>query len=138
MIPNGTRLIPISIKVKDYVIKNRDNKKFSGAAIDANLYINQHLENILKKASKKVHVLARITLYISVPNKKLLMNSFVTSQFNYYQLTWMCHSCTMNNKINQLDERYLRTVFSEKTLFFETLLEKDGSVTIHNRICKLL
>ena len=92
---------PISIRVKDYIIKNSDNEKLLGVTVDANLNFNCHLENILKKASKKVHVLARITPYMSIPKRKLLMNSFFTSQFNYCPLTWMCHSRTMNNKINR-------------------------------------
>ena len=45
----------------------------------------------------------------------------------------MCHSRTMNNKINRLHERCLRIVHSDKTSSFEKLLEKDGSVTIHTR-----
>ena len=61
------------------------------------------------------------------------MNSFFTSQFNYCPLTWMCHSRTMNNKINRLHERWLRIVYSDKTSSFERLLEKDGSATIHTR-----
>ena len=44
-------LTPISIKVKN--IKNRDNEKLLGVTVDANLNFNRHLENILKKASKK-------------------------------------------------------------------------------------
>ena len=126
-------LTPISIKVKDYIIKNRDNEKLLGVTIDTNLNFICHLENILKKGSKKVHALARITSYLSIPKRKLLMNSFFTSQFNYCPLTWMCHSRTMNNKINRLHERCLRIVHSDKTSSFEKLLEKDGSVTIHTR-----
>ena len=97
-------LTPIFIKVKDYLIKNSDNEKLLGVTVDANLNFNCHLENILKKASKKVHVLARITPYMSIPKRKLLMNSFFTSQFNYCQLTWISHSHAMNNKINSLHE----------------------------------
>ena len=89
-------LIPISITVKDYIIKNSDNEKLLGVTVDANLNFNCHLENILKKASKKVHVLARITPYMSIPKGKLLMNYFFTLQFNYFPRTWMCHSRTMN------------------------------------------
>ena len=126
-------LTPISITVKDYIIENSDNEKLLGVTVDANLNFNCHLENILKKASKKVHVLARITPYMSIPKRKLLMNSFFTSQFNYCPLTWMCHSRTMNNKINRLHKRCLRIVHSDKTSSFEKLLEKDGSVTIHTR-----
>ena len=92
--PLMSTLTPISIKVKDYIIKNSDNEKLLGVTVDANLNFNCHLENILKKASKKVHVLARITPYMSIPKRKLLMNSFFTSQFNYCPLTWMSHSRT--------------------------------------------
>ena len=106
---------PISIKVKDCIIRNSDNEKLLGVTVDANVNFNCHLENILKKASKKIHVLARITPYMSIPKRKLLMNSFFTSCFNYCPLTWMCHSLTMNNKINRLHERCLRIVHSDKT-----------------------
>ena len=54
-------LTPISITAKDYIIKNSENEKLLGVTVDANLNFNFHFENILKKPSKKVHVLARIT-----------------------------------------------------------------------------
>ena len=84
-------LAPISIKVKDYIIKNSDNEKLLGVTVDTNLNFICHLENILKKANKMVHALARITPYLSIPKRKLLMNSSFTSQFNYCPLTWMCY-----------------------------------------------
>ena len=39
----------------------------------------------------------------------------------------------MNSKINCLHERCLRIVYSDKTLYFEKLLEKDGCFTMHTR-----
>ena len=93
-------LTPISIKVKYYIIKNSDNEKLLGVIVGAIYNFNCHLKNILKKASKKVHVLARIPPHMNIPKRKLLMNSFFTSQFNYCSLIWMCHSRRMNNKIN--------------------------------------
>ena len=113
---------PYPFKVKDYIIKNSDNEKLLGVTVDANLNFNCQLEIILK-----------ITPYMSIPRRKLLMSSFFTSQFNYCPLTWMCHSRTINNKINRLHERCLRIVYSDKTSSFENLLERDGSVTIHTR-----
>ena len=79
-------ITPISNKVKDYIIKNSDYEKLLGVTVDANLNFKCHLENILKEAGKKVHVLARINPYMSIPKRKLLMNSFFTSQFNYCPL----------------------------------------------------
>ena len=92
-------LTPISIKVKYYIIKNSDNEKLLGVIVGAIYNFNCHLKNILKKASKKVHVLARIPPHMNIPKRKLLMNSFFTSQFNYCLLTWMCHSRTINKRL---------------------------------------
>ena len=64
-------LTPISTKVKDYIMKNSDNEKLFGVTVDANLNFNCYLESILKKTSKKVHVLARTTPYMSFSKTKL-------------------------------------------------------------------
>ena len=68
-------LTSISIKVKNY-IKNSDNEKLLDVTVDANLNFNRLLENILRKASKNVQVLARTAPYMSIPKRKLLINSF--------------------------------------------------------------
>ena len=43
----------------------------------------------------------------------------------------MCHGRRVNNKINNLHERALRTVYQDKKSSFETLLKHDKSVSIH-------
>ena len=45
----------------------------------------------------------------------------------------MLHSRTLNNKINRIHERALRTVYSDYNSSFNELLDKDGSFTIHQR-----
>ena len=45
----------------------------------------------------------------------------------------MFHSRTLNNRINKLHERVLRLVYKDPLLTFQQLLEKDNSVTIHER-----
>ena len=58
------------------------------------------------------------------------MNAFFNSQFNYCPLIWMCHSRENNNKINRLHERCLIFIYNDKRSSFNTLLDKDGSVSI--------
>ena len=55
------------------------------------------------------------------------INSFFKLQFNYCPLVWMCHSCTINNKINRLHGRFLCAIYN-KIQSFKELLEGDESV----------
>ena len=50
----------------------------------------------------------------------------------------MCHSRENKRKINQLHEWCLRTVYNDKQSSFNELLEKDGSVSIHERNLQVL
>ena len=52
---------------------------------------------------------------------------------SYCPLVWMCHSHLMNNKIDRLNERYLKILYNDKTSLFVDLLAKDGSVIIHTK-----
>ena len=115
----------IVIKIKDNKILNIESEKLLGVTIDNKLNFNNHLQKILKIANQKVHVLERIKPYMSIPKRKLLMNSSYISQFNYCPLVWMCHSRLMNNKINRVHKKCLRIVYDDKISSFEELLEKD-------------
>ena len=75
---------------------------------------------------------------MSTNEAQLLMRSFIMSQFRYCRLTWMCHSRNINNQINKLYECALRLVYNDKSSSFRELLERDKSVTIHERIIQVL
>ena len=80
-----------------------------------------------KLLGKKINALCRVTGYMSLEKRRIVMKTFVESQFNYCPLIWMLHSRTLNNKINLLHERALRIIYSDYNSSFNTLLEKDGS-----------
>ena len=82
--------------------------------------------------------LARVTPFMGLSKRKLLMNAFFTSQFSYCPLIRMCHSRSNNRKINMLHERCLRIVYNDKQFSFTKLLNKDSSVLIHIRNIKRL
>ena len=128
----------VKIQVGNYNIANSKCEKLLGINFDHNLNFDKHLSELCKKASRKINALSRITPYMNVSKKRILMNAFFKSQFSYCPLIWMCHSRANNNKSNRLHERCLRIVFSDKQSSFETLLEKDSSVSIHNRNLQIL
>ena len=64
---------------------------------------------------------------------KIIIKTFIQSQFNYCPLTWMFHNRTLNNKINKLHERAIQIVYKNDKLTFQELLDMDNSITIHQR-----
>jgi hypothetical protein len=121
------------VYLEDAFLESEDVVKLLGIYIDKKLNFNHHINVILKKANSKLHALMRVSKFLRREKLRLLLKSFIESQFNYCPLIWMCHSRALNNKINKLHERALRLVYKDKSLTFEQMLEKDGSFTIHQR-----
>ena len=109
-----------------------------GVKLDSKLNFNSRIHDICQKAGQKLNAISRITPYMDFAKRRLLVNSFLYSQFNYCQLVWMCHNRTNNNKVNRLHERCLRLIYNDKKSSFKDLLEKDGFVSIHHRNLRTL
>ena len=95
--------------------------------------MNDHIKQICKQASNKLYALARIFHYLDKQKRKMLMKSFVISQFNYCPIIWMHCQRKSNNLINKIHERALRIAYNDYVSNFDQLLENDNSVTIHHR-----
>ena len=70
--------------------------------------------------------------------KRILFNSYFLSQFNYCPLIWMNHNKLVNNRINSLNGRALRLIYCDHSSNFQELLERDNSVTIHQKNIQVL
>ena len=121
-----------------FKIDKSDTEKLLGVKFDKKLTFDDHISDICKKAGRKISALARVTRYMGIAKKRILMNAFFTSQFSYCLLVWMCHSRTNNNKINRFHERCLQIADNDKQSLFNELLEKYGSVSIHMRNMQIL
>ena len=128
----------VSMKIDNIELENTLSEKLLGIMIDSKRNFKEHLEGIIKEASPNVNMFSRITPYMNLTKRKLLMNSFFTSRFNYCPLVWMCHNRTINNKINCLHERCLRIIYNDNKSSFQELLDKDKGVTIHIRNVRAL
>ena len=94
---------------------------------------NEHVSKLCKKGNQKLHALARVSKYFDKNKLRVIMKTFIQSQFNYCSMVWMFHNRTLNNKINRLHERALRIVYKNANLTFQELLELDNSVSIHHK-----
>ena len=114
-------------------IENIKYQNLLGINIDSKFTFEDHINRLCKKASAKLNALGRISYYMDPLKRRLLVNAFFTSQFNYCPLTWMFHSRKLNNKINRLHERCLWLIYSDRSSLYEELLDKDNSVPIHQK-----
>ena len=123
----------LNLQIPETVVHNSQSKKLLGVTFDNKLKFEKQINTICQKANRKLNALARITPYMELIKRCILMNVFFDSQFNYCPLIWMFHSRNLNNKINRLHERCLRVIYNDKTSSFEQLLKNDNSVSIHHR-----
>ena len=67
------------IKIDDTDIKSSSSKKLLGALIDNKFTFNEHVSKLCKKASNKIHALARISKYVTKDKLRTIMNAFFSS-----------------------------------------------------------
>ena len=71
-----------------------------------------------------MHALARVSVFMSFRQKRIIMDAFITSKF--------CHNRNAQKQINRIHERALRIVYNDNNSSFEYLLTKSGYVSIHH------
>ena len=104
-----------------------------GITIDSELNFENHLSTICNMVGRKNNALGQIANYMPQEKCRIVMKTFIQSEFNYCPLIWMFHSRTIINKINPLHERALSIVYSDFKSSSEGLLMKDNSFSIHER-----
>lgn len=78
-------------KLDDVEIENINYEKLLGIKIDSKFNFKEHRDGIVEKTGRKINILFRIAPYMNVARRKLLMDPFFASQFNYYPLVRMYH-----------------------------------------------
>ena len=126
------------IKIQNKHVNEVKNAKLLGITLDKNVTMNEHINKICKQAANKLHALARIAHFLNEHKRKILMKTFITSQFNYCPIIWMYCQRKSNNLINRIHERALRIAYNDYVSNFETLLSMDDTVTFHQRNIQIL
>ena len=120
MLTNATFWLQVTMKSLQILMNLKldavKKAKLQGISIDTTVSFGHHIRSLCKKASQKLHALARIAHYMDFEKGRSLMNAFEMSQFNYCPLIWMFHNRALNNRIDKIHERALRLVYQNKNL----------------------
>ena len=79
-------------------IESEKQQVFFGIMIDSNLTFKNHINNICNRASQILNALARVAPYRNIQKRRIIMKSFLTSQFGYCPLICLFNSRRLNNK----------------------------------------
>ena len=68
-------------QTRDEIIWESNKQKLLSLQIDRNLNFNECVSSLCKKAGKKLSIFARLSNFMSIKQRKILMKSFIESQF---------------------------------------------------------
>ena len=77
---------PFSINIGNEVIKNSSNKKLLGINLNNRLGFDTHVTNICNQVSKTLHALVRISQFMTIHKRRMIMKAFIASKFGYCPL----------------------------------------------------
>ena len=67
------------VKINDVALTSSVEEKLLGITLDSELKFEKHITDICNKVSQKIHALSRITSYMLLNKRRLLMKTFVES-----------------------------------------------------------
>ena len=104
--------------------------KLLGIKFDSRLNFEPHVSDLYKSAARQLNAILRLKSHQTFEERKILIDSFVYSNFNYCPLVWNFTSAKAINKIECVQEGKLRFLFDDCERPYETLLMKANKPTM--------
>ena len=110
------------LSIGDKTLNSEPSITLLGMDIDNLLTFNKYIVNLCKNAASQLNVFKRLLRSMGHTERKLIMQAFILSNFNYCALIW--HLCSQSNteKIEKIQERALRLVLDDHISDCPTLL----------------
>ena len=89
----------IPLTVDNQAIKSVPSVELLGIYLDDKLNFNLHISNISRSASNQLNALIKLKSYSSFNVKRVLINSYMISNFNFFPQVWIFSTAKSLNKI---------------------------------------
>ena len=100
--------------IKDNIIDSKKSVYLLGITFDYKLKFSMHIKEICQRASSQLNALFRLKKYLSRDSKRLSVNSFIISNFNYCPLIWHFSDYNSIKKFESIQKRALRFMCQQK------------------------
>ena len=105
--------------------------KLLSIQLDDKLNFSLHASNICKSVANQLNALTRLNNFLRFEGKRVLINRYFMSNFNYCPLVWMFSNAKSLKKSGNLQKRALRFLYNNYQLSYEELLHNANSSTIN-------
>ena len=97
-----------TIKFDNNTVETVSSVRFLGIQLGDKLNFSLHVSNICKSAANQSSVLIRLNNFLCFEGRRVLINSYFISNFNYCPLVWTFSKATSLKKIENLQKIALR------------------------------
>ena len=137
---NNSDHIPTGFSIGIDIVSIEKSVKILGIHLDNHFNFNLHINTICKSASNQLNTLVRLKKFLSFKQKKVLVNNFTLSNFDYCPLVWFISSAKSLKKVENVQKCALRFIQNDYQSSYETLLHKSEKTTVNVRnlrhLCK--
>ena len=114
----------IQMRLSNKTVETVSSVRLLGIQLDDKLNFSLHVRNICKSAANHLSALIRLNNFLCFEGKRVLINSYFMSNFNYRPLVWMFSNATSLKKIENLQKRALRFLYNNYQLTYGEVLDK--------------
>ena len=94
--------VPTGLSIGTDIVSIEKSVKLLGIQLDNRLNFNLHVNASCKSTSSQLNALVRLNKFLSFEQKKVLVNSFILSNFDYCPLVWFISSAKSLKKVGNL------------------------------------
>ena len=131
--PKKNQNIQYTLNIGEHTITSLNSVSLLGIEIDNQLTFSKHIETLMRKAAGQLNYLYSKRKFINIEAKKVLIESFIMSNFNYCPLVWMFCNANLKRKQENIQKRALNFLFDDYKSTYKQLLEKANKKTIEIR-----
>ncbi len=122
----------IQLTLRAATIEQEDCVKLLGVNIDKKLDFKFHVNEVCRKAGRQLNALRRQSRLVNIQSKMKVFNTFIRANLNYCPLMWVHRKRTDLARLENVQERALRLVYSDKdcSYYEQLIMAKVPSVLI--------
>ena len=96
----------ITFNFKDQNISAKEEVDLLGITIDNKLTFEIHISSLCRKAVGQLNALKQLSYYIPVETRKILVEAFIFSNFNYCPPVWYFSTAKQMNKLKEFKREH--------------------------------